>query len=389
MFTQFDDGCSASEGCAADTPSRALVARPRRAVSPSVAAALARRITDCASQKNRPTPIVVPGASVSLLSVALPLKSHRQRARAATFAVAGQLCDTTGNAHVAVGPCLGSDRYLVAVCDDAVLAEVVRDRAHPGIVLPDTLGIPKPVVDKPAWNLWEAEGIVHARAADGTGFVCHADELTALWRLAGKPDLYSLTGPVTNGPAVVDLSHQPPAVDPDDLLLDLRHGPYLHRRRAPRRVLRLAIAATFVAGFGHMSLLAANTRALTQIADDRMTDIATQLDHHAPGLSPDQPLRLIAAQFARNGAPRQQDPFMTILAHVSQALKPQLGMITFRELRYGAREGVLTLLVQGTEFEPLQAAEAALMAAGLEVTSGTATATDGGAEVLIQVRDRP
>ena len=76
---------------------------------------------------------------------------------------------------------------------------------------------------------------------------------------------------------------------------------------------------------------------------------------------------------------------MTILADVSKALAGHSEKIAFREMRYGARDGVLTLLVQGGGLDSLQAAEAVLNDAGLRVTSSAATATDGGAEMFMQI----
>lgn len=77
---------------------------------------------------------------------------------------------------------------------------------------------------------------------------------------------------------------------------------------------------------------------------------------------------------------------MSLLSHVSQTLQAQATQIAFRELRYGARDGVMTLLLQGSDFGLLQAAETALIDAGLRVTSGAASTTEAGAEVLLQIR---
>ena len=78
---------------------------------------------------------------------------------------------------------------------------------------------------------------------------------------------------------------------------------------------------------------------------------------------------------------------MSVLAAVSGALAAQRDDIAFRELQFGAREGVLTLLVQGAGLDSLQSVEAALASVGLNVTSGAATTTDGGAEAFMQVAE--
>lgn len=389
MFTQFDGGCAMPEDVNTNAAARALVACPQPPFSPPVCAGLADRIRVAAQAVQHPDPTILPGAAVSLFSVFLPVKTHRQRVNAMAFALDEQVCNRSDQTHFSLGPGSGSDRYLVAVCDDAALAAALNGTEHPGVVLPDTMGLPRPDSKRFAWNIWCENQVVYTRAADGTGFVCRADQFALFWKAADKPALYSLTGPLPAGPEVLDLSDNPPPADPEDLLLNLRHGRFQHRKKAPRRFVRFAAAAAALGILGQFCLLAADAQALSKIADERTEFVATSLARMAPEMTSDQPLRLIAARLSNNDNLQTQDPFMSILANVSQALGPQRDQITFRELRYGAREGVMTLLIQGSEFGPLQTAEAALTDAGLTVTSGTATATEGGAEVLLQIRDTP
>ncbi len=59
--------------------------------------------------------------------------------------------------------------------------------------------------------------------------------------------------------------------------------------------------------------------------------------------------------------------------------------LEFRRLSWGAEDGVLSILVQGTDLDDLQALEQALRASGLQVRSGAASAGDGAAEVEMRV----
>ncbi|WP_299506847.1 type II secretion system protein GspL [uncultured Roseobacter sp.] len=386
MFTQDDGGCAEITDRGAIAPSRALVPHPQPPVAPAVCTALKDRLVQAATAAHLAAPIVVPSANVSLFSVFLPVNTHRQRMKALRFALVDQLCEAPITSQCVLGPLIGDDHYLVAVCDETALAQVAVDPEQAGVALPDILGIPRPDAKRPAWNLWRAGNVIYVRASDGTGFVCRADVFATCWTLADKPELFSLTQALPDGVEAADISANPAPPHPQDLQLDLRHGRFRHRKKGPRRFLRFAAAALIFGAFGQISLLAADARALATIAEQRIADVSDRLAQRAPGLAPDQPLRLITAQLVNKNTPKQQDRFMATLNHASAALKTQADQITFRELRYGAREGVLTLLLQGSEFGALQAAEAALIGAGLRVTSGTATATESGAEVLLQIR---
>ncbi|WP_300019255.1 type II secretion system protein GspL [uncultured Roseobacter sp.] len=389
MFTQYDGGCAQPTEEGGKSGAHALVTCPQPAFAPPICRPLARRLIEAARAASLPDPIILPTAKVTLFSVPLPLKTHRQRVKALAYALEGQLSDNAHAPTPALGPRLGPDHYLVAVCDDATLAAALEEDDRPGIAVPDVLGMPRPRSDTPAWYLWQDAGAIYVRASDGTGFLCRSAELPAFWALAGKPTLTSLNGPVAGGLPIYDIAGPVPPFDVEDLQLDLRHGAFRHRKRMPRRFVQCALAAALVAAGGHMSLLAADVRALSRIADDHMARASAELTARLPDLTADQPLQLIEARVASASTPVQQDPFMTLLSHVSQALQAEAPQITFRELRYGARDGVMTLLIQGNDFGPLQRAEAALANAGLRVTSGTANTTEAGAEVLLQVRSGP
>ncbi|WP_299955328.1 type II secretion system protein GspL [uncultured Roseobacter sp.] len=384
MFTQFDDGCFSPHPKASERDTHALVTCPQPVFSPPACRPLAARLTEAARAANLPDPIVLPAAKVTLLSVPLPLKTHRQRVKALTYALEGQL--NTGAPHPALGPQLGLDHYLVAVCEDTALAAALAGADRPGVALPDVLAVPRPRSDTPMWHLWEDAGAVYVRASDGTGFLCRSAELHAFWTLAGKPGLISLSGRIAGGLPVSEITGPVPPVDIEDLQIDLRHGAFRHRRRMPRRVLNSALAAAVVAAVGHMSLLTADARALSRIAEEHTARAGAQLTARLPGFTVDQPLQLIKSRVTSATTPLEQDPFMSLLSHVSQTLQAQATQIAFRELRYGARDGVMTLLLQGSDFGLLQAAETALIDAGLRVTSGAASTTEAGAEVLLQIR---
>ncbi|WP_298914515.1 type II secretion system protein GspL [uncultured Roseobacter sp.] len=387
MVTQCGDGCAITGRNHEGLPSRALVpVLPGRGI-PGVSDALAARLNDAAREANRPAPIVLPTGAVSLFNVLLPLKSPRQRRKAMAFALSGQLCEQAGGAELTLGPSFEGDHYLVACCDDDALARAIPNAELPGAALPDVLGIPRPETDGHAWNLWCEASVVYVRATDATGFVCRADDFTTFWKVGGQPELFSLTGPLDSGPDVTDLSSNPPPADPNDLQMDLRRGAFKHRKRAPRRFVRFSAIALIICAIGQLTLLAVEARALAAIAEKRTAIVTADLAERVPDASIGQPLFQIAARISEQIAPQRQDRFMTLLAQVSRALDAQDAQVTFRELRYGAQEDVLTLLVQGREFSSLQASEVALSDAGMEVTSGTATATESGAEILLQVRD--
>lgn len=356
---------------------------PRAA--PPVCGPLKARIERAAHNSGQPVPVVLPGARVTLMAVNLPLKSARLRRKALPFAIEDRVSAAPGALALGIGPCLGDARYLIAACAVDFLRSHIPPEGAQGAALPDILGVPPPESTQTGWNIWCTHAVAYVRSSDGGGFVCRADALPLLWQAAGRPHVTSLTGALPNGPVARDVSDDPPGVDPRDLGLDLRTGPMRARHRKWHALARFAAATALVAGLGHLALLTWDARVIQTLAQARLNEVAGQLSDIAPGLTPDQPLRVIADRLFPTSEQNQQDPFMTILADVSKALAGHSEKIAFREMRYGARDGVLTLLVQGGGLDSLQAAEAVLSDAGLRVTSGAATATDGGAEMFMQI----
>ena len=385
IVPQGDNGCSPTREISDKSPGTALVTVDIALSAPPVCAALRARIDRAARKCNHPAPVVLPAAIVTLVPVDLPLKSARLRRKALPFALEDHLATAMETTALCVGPGLGNARYLCAACDLDDLRTRIPPEGAPGVALPDILGVPKPVSDKPGWNVWRSGQIVYVRSSDGGGFTCRADALPVLWRAAGRPDVTSLTGPLPQGPAARDLSGDPPEMAPDDFGLDLRPQQMRARHHRWHALARFAAIIVLVAGLGHLALLAWDVRVIQRLAQTRLNDVAVQLADFAPGLSPELPLRVIADRLFPKTNINEQDPFMNLLADVSRAFAGQSEKIAFREMRYGARDGVLTLLVQGSGLDSLQAAEAALGNAGLRVTSGAATVTDGRAEMFMQI----
>ncbi|MEO0865538.1 MAG: hypothetical protein AAFY39_13325, partial [Pseudomonadota bacterium] len=76
------------------------------------------------------------------------------------------------------------------------------------------------------------------------------------------------------------------------------------------------------------------------------------------------------------------DPFLSLLATTGTALAGQ-GSISFRDLRFDAGAGTLTVLVSAPDLAALQQAEDALRTGGMEVTGGAASTGASGAEMQL------
>jgi hypothetical protein len=81
----------------------------------------------------------------------------------------------------------------------------------------------------------------------------------------------------------------------------------------------------------------------------------------------------------------RQSDFLPLLAEVSAVIVDKAPPVTFRRLSWAAEDGTLVLLVQGAALDDLQAVEQAVRDAGFVVTTGAASAGDGGAEVEMRV----
>ena len=130
---------------------------------------------------------------------------------------------------------------------------------------------------------------------------------------------------------------------------------------------------------------ATDAAALGRIAEAERATAEAALAPILPGVALGPDVGAVLARLAPANPEVRQSDFLPLLAEASAALAGTGEGMGFRRLGWGAEDGTLTLLVQGAALDDLQAAEAALRDAGLLVTSGAASAGDGGAEVEMRV----
>mgnify|MGYP001797917519 CR=1 FL=1 len=153
------------------------------------------------------------------------------------------------------------------------------------------------------------------------------------------------------------------------------------------RVLQLGASGVALAvGLAQAALLRADVAFLADIVAEQKAILQIQLEQRSIDVSASDPFGQVEAAIF-NAADRgaQQDPFLTQLAQSLSAL-PKASKTSLQDLRFDAATGSLTVLLTAEGLQDLQAAESALLAAGIAVSSGAATRTDAGAEVQLIIQ---
>lgn len=368
---------------------------PGNAVTPfprpgQPSAPLAARCAHAAEAAGRPVPMLLSSESVTALRVDLPEAPTRQRRALLTFAVEDRLAAPIDALVVRPGPLRGAARgeALALVAGREVLAALEAGLPPATPILPDFLAIPRPEPNETghsAWSVWRDGARCVVRVSDGTGFAVATEMLPFLWRRAGQPRLFGLGAALPAGLPATDLSLQPPPPDPLDLAFSFSTRA---RGEAAQRLRRKLVAAGLILGAGlalQLGLVAADVHALDRIAQAERQAAVAALAPVLPGIAVTADPAPILARLAPAADVPERGDLLPMLSDISQAILKAGETASFRRLSWGAAEGTMSLQVQASGLEDLQAVQRALQATGFDVTSGAANAGDGVAEVEMRV----
>lgn len=367
--------------------SRTLVAFPAGGASLSgtgifadrIMAKLAEMQKTSHTQHAQVAAIVLPAETVRLLHVDLPVTGRRARIAALPFAVEDRISIPIERAHVALCQSTGTGAVLAAVVDRDAMA---RLGAPVVPVLPETLAIPAPLPDasgRPVWAVWRDGSKAVIRQSDGSGFGLRADMLEMAWSRAGQPAVISYGAALPKALGAQDRSAAPPPPEARDLAVDLRQGDFAPQGAGWARPLRAVAAMAVLGALAHLGLAVADLAALRDIARDVTQQTQAELSRRVPGVSLSAGAQAIGARLAPPTATGQGSGFLPLLARAADPLLIDAPPVTLRRLTWSAADGLLRMQVEASGLQDLQQIERLLGDAGLEVTSGVATASDGAA----------
>lgn len=344
---------------------------------------LKARLLRAAAASGLPLPDVIPGAAVLLQPIDLPLNTDRKRRGAAPFAMEPYLAAGLDQTHVAVGPALHGSVHLCAAAEASALQSLIPTDTGAGAVLPDLCAVPLPTTAA-SWALWCGQTAIYVRTHGGGGCVVDTDRFADLWRGLDRPALEVWHGTPPPGVAVARHNRDVPEVDPSVFDLDLRPTRASTRAAWAGRV-GFAIGLSVVAGIAHAAVLFADARALERTATDRRVDVVQQASARGAQIDFDLPTAVLTQDLLRRAtSTRAPDPFLTLLARTGAALSGGDG-VAFRDLRFDASTGTLTILISAPDLDALQQAETALRSNGLGATGGAASTSASGAEMQLTI----
>ncbi len=317
---------------------------------------------------------LVPTEDVLLLSVALPAMPAAQRRAAVGFAIEDRIAQSLDDVHVALGQQRSPGVWLVAVTARSVLSDAIN-MAH----WPDVMLVPVP---RAGWAVWVGSGRAVVRLPDGTGFATASDTLRAFWTAAGSPAVTLYGGTLPAGVPSTAQADLPVTPDPAIAGFDLRAG----RQGAGKGQLwpkgaGALLAVLLMAAFAHLGVIVADVIALTRMANERQVSLRTELQ-----LPVDADLDAALTQAL---SARQTDAtrgVLDLLTRAFAAIGDQAGRVFLQEFRYVASDNSAVLSIDAPDLATLQAVETALNAAGLKVTAGAATSSDGAAQVQMTLQ---
>lgn len=314
----------------------------------------------------------IPGEDVLLLSVTLPKMSPAQRRAAVAFAVEDHIARPLEEVHVAIGPELAPNQWLVGIVARTALPAITKAHLR---ILPDTLALPVPPPGN--WALWQENGRVLIRLPDGMGLVTNPNALPILHQIAGAPAITLYAGQIAldHSTGILPPISLPPQFDLTDRQTQAFKVPPLARRLA-------TIAG--IAALGHLAILAADTASLARQQTALMTKLRAAADAPPEANNDDILARILAP------APSAPEAgFLPLLSTTFAAIADQTGSVTLRDLRFAAVQRSLTLTLQAPDLGTLQQVETNLAAASLAVTAGPATNANGTAEQQLTVQGPP
>lgn len=335
------------------------------------------------AEPDGPATLLVPGESVLLLAVDLPLGTHAKRLAALPFAIEDRIADPVESVHLALGSEIAPRRYVVAVVRHAQMRDWVDTAEAEGLahaaMVPDALALPAP---DEGWSAEAAGGRVLVRNADGIGFAMSSALIGQAWEAAGRPRIWNC-----GAAPIGELPQEPRPSDGGGSLaerlarpaVDLRQGVYARRTASGNNwIKRLGwIAAAGIAA--HVVIAAADTLMLRAIADRRADDTRAAVAQAAPGANLDGDLRVSVADMLPSPGPAGSR-FVPLVTRTSNALAPLSSAVTARSMRFEGNALVM-------EIEPGEPGLAgrvrdAMRAAG--VTADVAAGQDGALRLTVR-----
>lgn len=325
-----------------------------------------------------PATMLVPGESVLVIAVDLPLASRGKRIEALPFAIEDRISDPIESVHIALGEEIAPRRYLAAVVRHSQMAAWVEAADANGLghaaMVPDALMLPMP--DEGEWNARAEQGRVIVRSSDGTGFAVPALLMRQAWDAAGQPRVWNLgPEPIGDLPQAAGVNAGGTVARPP---IDLRQGRYAQRGGGGSGWARRLgwIAAAGVAA--HAAIAAADTAMLKVIAERRAADVRSAVAQAAPGANLTGDLRTTVMDMLPAGGPAGS-AFVPLVTRTGRALSSVPG-ITARTMRF--EQGTLVLDIEGGEAGLADRARAALRSAGVDAQ----VAAGQGGVVRVMVR---
>lgn len=315
--------------------------------------------------------------------VTLPKASARQQAPMMRFAVEEHIGTSLESVVVSRGPTHGAGGHLALVTSNAVLDAQAETEG----LFPELLMVPPPT-QAASWAVWRDGDRAVVRASDSTGFAVPMDMFGVAWQSAGRPAVYSLADPLPADIAATDQSANPPAPLTADMTFRFAND---HKREnaSVMRTLIFAGSAILVAGLAHLAIFAVETWALGKQAERARVDAQSAIATILPNVTLTGDNTAILTRLAPRTVAAKSGAFLPLLTDVSRVISAtptsDATPVTFRRLAWGAQTDQLVLLVQTGGLEAMQAVQQNLEANGFTVTTGAATAGDGGAEAEMRI----
>ncbi|KAF0675836.1 type II secretion system protein GspL [Profundibacterium mesophilum] len=382
-------GAVSEPGGASQGEGGSVVAFARTPVA-AAAGPLVMRLEHAAEAEGLGRPRVVPAECVGLFSVDLPVRGAARRRAALPFALEEELAAPLDRLHVALGPAdppPTSTRVLAAAIERETMVAAQRSGGT-GPVLPEMLAIPRPAAAEtggPAWAVWRSGARCVVRVSDGTGFALRTDMLEPFWERAGRPAITSLGEALPGAVPARDASSTPPPPDEADLGFDLAQGAFAEGVSDWGATARIAAWAGAAGLSAALLLLALDVSALGRLAQDERQRAQRAVEAVLPGIAVGPQTGPVLARLQPAPQAPARGTFLPLLSRTADALLDETPPPSFRRLAFSGPEERLTVLVEAGGLEALQALEQALGAAGLDVASGAATASDGAAQAEFRI----
>ncbi len=324
---------------------------------------------------------LVPAEWMGLQRVHLPVRGARQQRGALPFALEETLASPIETLHFALcGTAPGGDVLVATLSQDRMQNAI--DAFSGQRLVPEALVLPTPdpiSESQGSWAVWRDGARALVRVSDGTGFAARVDMLPQIWRLAGRPAVFSHGAALPGELGAQDLSGSPPEPLKSDLAVDLRQGAFAPSRGLAKP-LGLLAASLVIAALAHLALAYADLRATRSLAADLRERAQATLAERLPAATIYDDPQLLLRQLSAAGGTTQGSGFLPLLDTTSWALLNAGPTVNLRRLVWAADGAALTLSVEAQGLDGLQSMEQALRVAGLSVRSGTATAGNGGAQ---------